>query len=166
MRRSAAVAGLLLIGCAAFLLFRATHPAPVPPPPTIPNAIRQKVHIPLYYPTTLPAGLSVDGNSFKVPAKDVVVFVVKSAKGNIAVSEQARPPATQFDINNFYTTKVNNPNAFLTSVGQATIGQLVDGRQFGSLVADQTWIIAVAPAQVNSEDLRAVISALQPLAGG
>jgi hypothetical protein len=123
------------------------------------------VQIPLYYPTTLPAGLSVVSNSFRIPETNTVVFDIQSSGGLIAVSEQPRPSETQFDINNFYTNDVSNPTQFLTALGQATVGTLSTGKWFGSLLTDQTWIIVTAPANVSDSRLHDVLSAMQPLTG-
>jgi hypothetical protein len=157
------IAVLVLAAAIAAVVFLRTRPAATPLP-TIPPGISSRVQIALYYPATLPAGLSVDRSSFQVPQRDVVVFVVQSARGRIAVSEQARPSAATFDMNNFYNTKVSNSTQFLTSAGQGTVGQLADGRQFGSLLAPQTWIIVTAPAQVDPSELQAILNAMRPLA--
>jgi hypothetical protein len=155
----------------AWLVYQRTRPSPAPSPsPThspspvaIPQTIRKQITFPIYYPANLSAGLSINPASFRVPEKNVLVFDVRVGNQIAAVSEQAKPDTTTFDIEGFYTTNITNLSEFAVGQGQAAIGQLSDGRQFGSLVVGPTWIIVTAPSSVGLDQVRTLIKDMQPL---
>lgn len=56
----------------------------------LPKSIRQSVKFPLYYPSPLPVGYSLDKNSIK-SANSIIFFNLNSATNTINISEQAAP---------------------------------------------------------------------------
>jgi len=155
---------IVVIAAITFVVILRMHSTTTPAPPQspIPKSISSQVHIPLYYPSTLPAGLTVDKNSFRVPAPDVVVFAIQSPDGRLSVSEQAMPGPGKLNINDFLKTNVLDSVASLSTLGQVTIGHLADGTRFGSLVTG-SWIIVVGPQQVTANDVRDIINAMSPV---
>lgn len=107
-----------------------------------PRGVRKGITFPLYYPYTLPAGYSVDRNSFQ--QKDgVVIFSINAPSNrNIAVSEQALPvpaPTHPKDSSPVPLPSTTEKNYSL-SIGAAHIGFWGD-RYVSDIITSRSWVI-------------------------
>ena len=131
-------------------------------PPLIPATLRAQMNFQIYYPYALPKGMTVEADSFKSPAGNVMVFVINDGKTKINVSEQPVPPATQLDLNQFYSQQLQGTLQYTSPQGPAAIGSLTTGERVGSLVAGSTWVLVSAPKDEQVAQIQSVIAALSP----
>jgi hypothetical protein len=104
-----------------------------------PHNVRQQIHISLYYPIKLPAGMHVDRSSFMMPAKNVVTYAIVDKDGNkFYVSEQNLPD--NFDFQSF-KKKFESSDELIVKAGNAFVGDI--GTQLIASVTtpDQSWIL-------------------------
>ena len=97
-------------------------------------------NFPLYQPSWLPQGYSIETASITQPQEGVVVFNLTNAAGNkIYISEAAR--SETYDYGGFFN-RIEKNAQFKAKLGQAVVGY-VDGEKtvIGSLVSEKTWII-------------------------
>lgn len=129
---------VVLCGIAAFLVLTIRQNSG-----PIPQKYTDGLTITLYYPTRLPAGYTVDRNSFE-RQEDTLIFSIASPKGrNVSVSQQAAPA----DVPTRTTTATPVPIAlpgernFYTTAGQAHIGLWGDKYVSDIITPNGTWIV-------------------------
>lgn len=133
----------------------------------VPESIRKSVSFPVYYPDPkkLPAGYTLDTNSFKNPVKNGVTYNVNYGGGRVVFSVQAKPSATELD--SFTASYIPLNNIYQTPVGQARLGAYNNGGKIAtetlvSLPTDKNvWIIVTAPYNINQDQLKEVLSSLR-----
>jgi hypothetical protein len=130
----AMIAAILIATPTAWWLIAHTKP--------IPGKYRQGLDYPLYYPSNLPKGYSVDRTSFQLQRK-VLIFNIKAPSGkNIAVAEEHIPSGvdlSQHPQNNPAGVTLPDQRDFNTPAGAAEISFWGD-KLVSSLVTENTWI--------------------------
>jgi|GEM_PF-1791285 len=128
----------------------------------IPQAARQGITFPLYYPKTLPQGYTVDAQSFTQKDK-TVIFSIKGPGGkNIAVSQQHLPVGLDLSVHkNPAGIKLPDERNFTTGIGQAQMSLWGD-KMVASLVTNETWLILNVTG-IPPKDAEAVASSFRPL---
>lgn len=128
--------------------------------PPIPREASKGLGFPLYHPSNLPEGFSVDQSSFTQRDK-VLIFSIRTPDGqNIAVAEQARP--NDLDLGerpNPSGAPTPDDEPFGTGLGRAHI-MLWGEKTVISLPTEKTWII-LNITDVPKDDARAVARAFQ-----
>ncbi|HVS78942.1 MAG TPA: hypothetical protein VHD84_01475 [Candidatus Saccharimonadales bacterium] len=123
----------------------------------IPDKISSEVLFPLYYPASLPAGYSIDQNSFDLD-NEVVVFGAKNSSGKtIAITEQPKPD--NFDFDTFYSQHLSATKQVVTRSGNAVIG-LMNTNPVASLATDKTWVIVTFPANMPANNVEQTTESL------
>jgi hypothetical protein len=119
---------------------------------------RQAVDFPLYYPTNLPAGFTLDKTS--ISSTDEVVLYNLKAPGDaiINVSVQKRPEGANLEA--FYAQELSDVHSIPTTHGVVKIGKRGQSI-FASLVTDTSWIIGTAKDGTLQEPVREVFTSLQ-----
>jgi hypothetical protein len=134
---------ILLAGGVFVYLHRSSDP--------IPKTVRQAADFELYYPYALPDGWKLDKNSFET-TQDVVLYTLKSAKGNIVISEQKQQAG--FNYSSFYQKNLSSSSAISTPIGSGAIGRM-RGNAVGSISIDNSWILASAnTSKIGQSDIQ------------
>lgn len=127
-----AVALLAAGGVATYLVTRSDNP--------FPPALRQSMHIPLYFPTQLPQHFAYDKTSLTSDAQNQTVFYsFKNANGK-SINVNIQPKPKDYDINMFYTRVLNNVQGATTPYGDAKIGMMGQAT-VGILDTGKAWVI-------------------------
>lgn len=141
----------LALGAGAFYISRSSSNP-------FPHSIQAGASFPLYYPSELPTGWSIDKASFYAGTR-VVGYLLRGPSGNLNVTVQAKPGG--FDFNTFYTKTLTDTFQFLTTEGQGVIGK-ADDHLVGSLAASDSWILITPSSNnVSQDEIQFVINHLQ-----
>lgn len=137
------LAGTIIIGTLAFVTIGRQLLTP-----SFPKGLQQQAAFSLYYPTKLPAGYTINESTYSYES-GVVQFTIGSDKGNIVVTQQAKP--TAFDIESVKkgngmteTRDISIPNT------QAIVGTVM-GRQTAIIVKTSTIITLVNTGQPTEQ---------------
>ncbi len=133
----------------------------------VPKTIASSVSFSIYYPeqSKLPAGYTLDLNSFKQPVRNGVNYTVSYSNGHkLVFSLQPKPSATE--LQNFSANYIPLHITYHTSIGQALLGAYNTKTGTETLVSlpangSSTWIILTAPYDINQDQLKQVLSALR-----
>lgn len=118
----------------------------------------QNNNIPLYFPTDLPNGYSVDEQSIS-KAPDVSTYTISTPKSEkIFVSIQAKPIESVLE--KFHTEQLGLPETIVTQIGNIVIGQ-VRGRYTASITPEKSWIIVTAPLSTDYVELQELVSSFE-----
>lgn len=147
----AAVAILAGGGLSAYLIF-----APKTDP--IPKKISESVTYPLYYPTSLPKGYSIDQKSFQTTGSVVFYNITAPSKPTLAVAIQAVP--SDFNFDDFTQRQMTGSREILTPTGPAVLGQFA-GKKVASIVINKTWLLINAPDQFSAKNLENIAKSLK-----
>lgn len=139
---------------AAAILASTQQPAKLPDPFSAEQ--RSVVSFQLYYPRQLPAPYYVDMASVGRTEQSVVTMRITDGKGKgqyFILSQQRLQGSVNLEA--LYESFSNRTN-FRTSLGQATMGTIDEGKtRIVSLVSqDKTWILIQAPSSLNSDVLQ------------
>ena len=131
----------------------------------VPQKIQRAVDFSIYYPNTkkMPAGYTLDIQSFRLAQPGVVLFAVTYGGGkDITFSEQQQP--SNDDINKFVSSYIPLNTILQLPLGQAKIGAYgtaPDIRTVASLpIHNGPWLIITAPPNVSHDDLAQVMRSL------
>lgn len=127
----------------------------------VPLSVRKAVSFKVYYPlqSNLPNGYTLDTTSFTT-TKQTVIYAVDYDNGQkINVSVQAQPSAAQLSYFNSHYIAVHSDLS--TAIGTAVIGS-IDSQSVVSLPAGKSWILLVAPGNINQTALKQTVQALVP----
>ena len=153
---------LLLAAVALFLLIHPLKPKEPVYKGIVPQNVARAVNFKVYYPdpAKLPAGYTLDKNSFTSPVKNGVAYTVSYDNGKKMVfSVQTKPADTE--LQSFNANYIPLKLDFQTSLGQGAIGAY-QGETLASLpIINGPWIIVKAPADVNQEHLKQVLRSLK-----
>lgn len=120
----------------------------------IPHDITSQVDFPLYYPTELPAGFSLDKNSFTKTNKVVTYVVTYEDDKKLIFNIQARP--TNFDFDGFQSKgkklKSSLGDAYIGSLGQNTVV---------SIATSETWVFIGVPSPIDTSALEVILQHLE-----
>jgi hypothetical protein len=151
---------LVLAVVATAVIYIAQDKSPVP------AAIQKSVSFPVYYPDEhlLPAGYTLDTNSFKTPQQNAVLYKVTYGKDQ-ALTFSVQPKVSAEELQHFYENFMPLRTDYKTAVGQAEIGAYNNHDKLQTLVSlptdSKTWLIITAPADINQKQLKQVLSALR-----
>lgn len=151
------LAGLVVVGLLIGWYRVASHTS------LVPEKIQKQVQFPIYYPETVPAGYTLDTNSFHLPEPGVVIFAVTHGKGvDIVFSEEQQPSGNEID--KFVTSYIPLNSPLQLPLGQAKIGaygKAPDIRTVVSLpIHDGPWLIMTAPSAVSHDDEVKILDSL------
>jgi hypothetical protein len=126
----------------------------------VPAEIADKALFDVYYPSRLPAGYTIDQDSFQFVENDVLVFSAKKADGSgtIAFTEQAKPE--DYDFNEF-NKGLNKPQKLHSGDYTAILGQLGDNQPILSVTSDSTWVLVRSEARVSAQDYKTIAGGLK-----
>lgn len=124
------------------------------------SQIEASVQFPLYHPTSLPSGFSVDPKSVNEPSSGVVVFSIDGPnKEKIFLSEESRPE--KINIEESFFTEFSNLKESTITGGTLATGTLNQGRtEVASMLNNQVWIIATTAAHIPADQLVAILKSL------
>lgn len=139
---------MVAIAIAGSWIYHNSHTSPIP------KNIQQQVNFPVYYPSQLPAGFSLNKKSISV-SRNVVVYEIRYGdKEIISVSVQAKPQDFNFD-------SLSGNQEFTTPYGKAYI--VTPGtRTTGSLVASNAWVILNTTQGIGTDQMKSILDNLQP----
>lgn len=124
----------------------------------IPNNVRQSVSFPLYYPSSLPDGYSLDKGSIKVEGQ-IIFYLIASGSKKISISEQVVPnPAP--DIKNVQGN--SSIKKIDTSFGKAILG-LYRGAPVAIMLTKTTLINMNASSDVPTDLISKIVQNMYPL---
>lgn len=114
--------------------------------------VQSSVQFPLYYPTQLPVGYSLDPKTVTEPKQGVVLFQLNGpGDAVISVSEEARP--NSFNLGGFYK-QFTGYKSIPVSGGVIATGYVQYGQvQVASRANNQTWVLATTPQRVPQNQL-------------
>ena len=115
----------------------------------MPQAVAQAVNFPIYYPDQkkLPAGYSLNSNSFKyLPGQGVLYYVSYDNGKRLVFTLQQKPSGS--DLANFNKKYIPINRQVLTLVGTATMGAIGDQTVVSLPTDSNTWIIITGPADI------------------
>ena len=120
----------------------------------IPRVILSQVNFPLYYPTELPAGFSLDKNSFS-ETSGVVTYVINYDNGKkLIFNTQALPK--DFDFDSFQ----GNGKKIGSSLGDAYVGSLGNNTVV-SVATDKSWLFIGVPSPINTPAMEVILQHLK-----
>jgi hypothetical protein len=121
--------------------------------------VQSSVQFPLYYPTSLPAGYTIDSESVTEPHTGVVAFKLVSQNGGIMyVSEEARPQS--FDLGGFYK-QFTSYRGLAVSDGTIATGYVRSGQtEIASRANNQTWVLVTTSERVSQNQLIGMMRSL------
>jgi hypothetical protein len=132
----------------------------------VPKSVAQAVNFPVYYPDPqkLPAGYTLNTNSFTSPVKNGVTYSVSYDNGKkIVFSIQVKP--TDSELQTFNSSYIPLRIDYQTPIGQAEIGAYNNHGDTQTLVSLPTktnsWIIITAPYNIDQGNLKKVLSSLK-----
>jgi flagellar basal body-associated protein FliL len=132
----------------------------------VPSAISQAVSFPVYYPNPekLPSGYYLDKDSFKNPVKNGVAYSV-SYGGNKKIVFSAQQKPSDNELQAFNSSYIPLRTDYQTKAGQAEIGAYNNHGTIETLVSlstnSSTWLVVTAPYDINQDQLKKVLSAIQ-----
>jgi hypothetical protein len=150
---------IILLAVGGFIYHRSNQPR------VVPKKFASQLSFPIYYPDPkkLPAGYTINEQSFNSPQTGVLLYSVDYGSGQkLIFSNQARPSSDT--IQNFYTNYIPLRNQMNTTLGQAQIGAYGSGKNLKTVVSlpiNKTWVIVTAPYNVNQNQLKQVLNALK-----
>jgi hypothetical protein len=155
--------GLLIIGFGAALYWAHSNAKPATVRITlVPKNIAQAVDFPVYYPdpAKLPAGYTLDLNSFSNPVKNGVAYKVGYGTGQkIVFSVQTKPADSE--LQSFNSNYIPLRIDVQTPVGQAAIGAYHSQTLASVPVINGPWIVITAPPDINQDQFKQVLNSLK-----
>lgn len=149
------VAGIVLVASVAIavLLVRPGKAA------LIPQTIQTQVAFPLYQPGWLPAGYTIDAQSFDATSQ-VVTFSITNAQANgkLVVTEQPQPPQTNIDT--FYTQQLTEVRTAQGKSGSVTAGQF-ETSPLAGVTTGRTWVL-LRSSTLDRDTLERIASNFEP----
>ena len=145
---------ILAVAASAVLYFRASaihNPVPI--------AVQKSVPFTIYFPNQkkLPAGYNLDIRSFSASSEAVVYAITYGPGKNIAITAQQKPDNAA--IQSLYS-QVASRTTISTPAGTATVGSL-NGKAFAGIPTKTgVWLLATAPASINTGQFKAVLQTL------
>ena len=165
MRRSKSRNKMILMGIVGFFIVSISttgwfylHNSTSP----VPKNIVKAVEFPIYYPDQkkLPVGYTLDIDSFKLPLKNGVAYTVSYDNDKkIVFSVQPKPADTE--IAAFNSGYIPLRIDFQTALGQGEIGVYKSQTLVSLPVTNGSWVVATAPADINQDQLKQVMSSLR-----
>ena len=131
-------------------------------PNPVPSAVRQAVPFPVYYPDPekLPAGYTLNQNSFSSPVKNGVTYSVSYGNGKkIVFSVQVKPSDTE--LQSFNSNYIPLRVEYQTPVGQAEVGAYHSKTLVSLPIINGPWIVITAPPDIDQGQLKQVLSTLK-----
>lgn len=130
----------------------------------VPEKIQKSVNFSLYYPNAekLPAGYTLDTQSFRLAQPGVVLFAVRYDGSKSLVFSEEEQPSSE-DINKFINSYIPVNTTEQLALGQAKIGAYGSApnvRTLVSLPIQGTWLIVTAPSYVSQTDVVKVLQTL------
>ncbi|MDB5178285.1 MAG: hypothetical protein JWN01_228 [Patescibacteria group bacterium] len=126
----------LLLAGGGIAAWRSTHSLA-----TVPANVAERTLFPIYRLTYVPAGFTLDQNSYAVQDGALIFQAITPAGENIAVTETALPP--KFDFTSFYDKNFQDAKNLQSKTPYtAILGTLKsNGRRAVSIETTTTWII-------------------------
>ncbi len=128
----------------------------------VPANIKAAVNVPIYYPDPkkLPAGYTLDTNSFKKINDQAAGYVVTYDNGKrLVFTVQAKPSADEID--EFYKNQMPLHFSIDTGVGKAAVG-VINNQTVASLPTnDKSWLLIAGPTDVNQDQLKQILKSIQ-----
>jgi hypothetical protein len=126
----------------------------------VPLAIRSSVNFTVYYPDPgkLPAGYTLNTQSFSGSGVAVVYNVDYSGNQKLVFSVQEKPSSTA--IQTFYANHLPLHTNVSTSVGTAAVGAIGSQAVVSLPTNGDAWIIVTTPSNINQSQLRQVLQAI------
>lgn len=128
------ITALLMSGAIYLIYIRQT----AEPAPTFPVSIIEKATFPLYYPTGLPEGFTVDESSIDMSDKALIFTISYGDGSKLIISEQPRP--VSLDIEKFHIERFVEPQTYFINDNRIVVGKLLSTIT-ASIPKDTTWII-------------------------
>ncbi len=128
-----------------------------------PANLSSSLTFPLFYPTALPPGFSLDRRSVQQTNGQVVTYSANDKLGhNIVFSIQQRPAT--FDFDSFYSKSLTSTQRFTTANGEAAIGSTALAGKVGSLVSGDAWVLVTSnQSDTSSEVFQNILKSLTPV---
>lgn len=120
----------------------------------IPNDISSQVDFPLYYPTELPSGFSLDKSSFRVSKKIVTYIINYDNDKTLIVNVQDKP--ANFDFESFQS----KGKKLDSSLGDAYVGAL-GNQTVASIVTTKSWLLIGIPSPIDTASLVVILQHLR-----
>lgn len=126
----------------------------------IPKSIQKAVNFPIYYPDPkkLPAGYSLDINSFSTSGQ-AVVYQVNNGSTKLVFSLQQKP--SDQALQQFYTQHIPLHTTVQTVVGTATIGAIGTQTVVSLPTAKGSWILITAPGNYDQNKLKSILMSIR-----
>ena len=141
-----------MIGITAWMFWSSSH-EPYRQP--IPETISRAATFPVYYPAALPPGFAIEPGSVD-HSQGVVTYTIRyDGNKQLAFTVQALP--TDFDPDSLQT----NARQLNSSLGPAYVGA-IGGKTVVSIVTSEAWLLIGVPSDIETSQLVAVLSDLQP----
>ncbi len=154
----ALLAALLIAGLSVGIYKASSHAG------IVPQRVQKSVNFLIYYPNMgkLPAGYTLDTQSFRLAQPGVVLFAVTyDGSKSLVFSEEEKPSSE--DINKFISSYIPVNTTQQLALGQAKIGAYGSAPNIRTLVSlpiQGTWLIVTAPSDVSQNDIVTILQAL------
>lgn len=128
--------------------------------PTVMQQAADRATFPLYTPSSLPEGYTLDQASLSL-TKEALLVTARNQNGErIIFTEQ--PVPTEFDFESFYKKQFVGAQDVTSIYGRGQAG-ILDSTMSGSLVTDSTWVIIKGPPNLPLKDMETVVGGLKPV---
>lgn len=128
-----------------------------------PSAIREaatRATFPLYEPTQLPNGYSIDAASVSLTS-EALLFTASNKTGEKLVFTQT-PVSQGFDFESFYKEQYVGMQDVQSIYGRGTTG-VISNAMSGSLVTTSTWVLVTGTKDMAANTMASVIQNLKPV---
>lgn len=115
---------------------------------------------PLYEPTYLPEGYSLDESSISLTSQ-AMLMTAQNTKGDVIIFTE-NPTPKGYDYDSFYESRYSGIQDAPSIYGRGKAG-IIDGAMSGSLVTDSTWILIKGSENLPAKDMKQIINSLKPL---
>lgn len=139
-----ALAALAAAGLGGYASWQANHHSP-----TVPASLAQQVLFPIYMPTSLPHGFTINPDSYQNSEGALLFYATNASADKIIFTEQIKPP--DFNFADFYRKSLSNSRSVPGTPFTSIIGTSEDKTALMSIQADPTWLLITSKASHASD---------------
>lgn len=150
-RRLTLVFGGLLLAVTVIWHFSKDPAGPVP------ADITNRAQFTVFYPSKLPAGYTIDRDSFTFQDGTVIFTISGPKKQRLIFTQQGRP--SNLDVKKLHKEQINQGTVVITPYGEAAIG-ILGPNLVASLLTEDAWILINDPSHGDRKVLSDIVKNL------